>query len=289
MTYSKNLSSSCLAVALLATSACSTMKNFPHHEIAPNEKIGVYAYLLDPTTGATFASTLLDSSLLVEDQSTPAKLQMLSIHKLVLKEVMQSFPSRTNANVSPILSHQAKFAGQSVEKFDSIATGKSLSLGYVLTLKVIAQLITTGYVYQEQWRPEIKVMAEMIRIKDGQQVMTDSIVLQEKAFLKFLSPKEQNEVLQRSYKKLAANAAQTFSNKIGPVRRTIPKKEKMIHEKIYAFGRIRAMANKNNCVISGDLRKVTTDTSVLYHVPCRDIVLTYACDSDSDKSRCWLQ
>lgn len=287
--YSKYLSSSLLLAVLSALAGCGTTLSYPHEQITTSQKIGVYAHVADPDTGVMFANTLLESLQETDQQGASGKLQAMAVHKLVLKEIMKFFPSRTHASVAPVLSDQAKFADQARNKFDPVATGKSLSLDYIMTLEVVGQLLTTGYIYQEQWRPEIKVNAVMIRVKDGQQIMTDSVHLKEQPFLKFLNSKEQSEVLEKSYNKLAKRFAQIFSDNIGPVRRTVPKKEKMIHEKIYAFGHIRAMANKNNCVISGDLRKVTTDSNVLYHVPCRDIVLTYACDSESDNSRCWLQ
>lgn len=289
MMYSKYLSGSLFIAVLLAVSGCATTLKYPHEQISTNQRIGVYAHRVDPATGVLFANTLLETIQDTDLQGANGKLKTMAVHKLVLKEVLQSFPSRTNANVLPILSGQEKFTGEINNKFDPVATGKSLSLDYVMTLKVVGQLMTTGYIYREQWRPVLKVTAELTRVKDGRQLMSDSIALNEKPFLKFLSVKEQSEVLQHSYSKMAARTAKIFADNIGPVRRTIPKSEKMIHEKIYAFSRIRAMANKDNCIISGDLRKVTTDDNVLYHVPCRDIVLTYACDSESDNSRCWLQ
>ena len=287
--YSKYLSGSLFIAVLFAASGCSTTLKYPHEQITASQRIGVYAQRVDPETGVMFASTLLESIQETDQQGASGILQTLAIHKLVLKEVMKAYPSRTNANVSPILSGQAKFTDHINKTFDPVATGKSLSLDYVMQIDVVGQLMTTGYIYREQWRPQVKMTANLIRVKDGQNIMADSIALKEKPFLKFLNVKEQNEVLHKSYNNMATRVAHIFSDNIGPLRRTIPEKEKMIHEKIFAFSHIRAMANKDNCVISGDLRKVTTDSNVLYHVPCRDIVLTYACDSESDKSRCWLQ
>lgn len=287
--YSKYFSNSCLLAMLLATYGCGTTVKYPHKEIIMNQKLGIYAQLVDPETGVAFANSLLDKGKPDDLQEINKSLEAMAVHKQVLKAVMQTFPARTNAKVLPILSDQAKFQGSTRNKFDPIATGRSLSLNYVMVLNVVSQLITTGHVYQEQWRPSLKVTAVLVKIKDGQKVIIDSLNLSEKPFLKYLNAKEESEVLQQSYSKLATKLAKIFSRNIGPVIRTIPEKEKMIHDKIYAFGHIRKLANKNNCVISGDLRKETTNTSVLYHVPCRDIVLTYACDSESDKSRCWLQ
>lgn len=271
--YSKNLSSSLLVAVCVTTLGCATATKYPHEQVSLNQKIGVYAHWFDES----------------KDTKIKERLQSLAVHKLVLKSVMQSYPSRTNATVQPILGYQAIFSDDRQKKLDVVRTGKALSLDYVMILKTKSQLKTTGYHFQEKWRPELQVTTYMIRVKDGQNVMQQKISLNEKPFMKYMSPTEEGEALNRAYGTLASRAAETFSETVGPVIRTIPEKEKMIQEKIYAFGHIRTLAHKNNCIISGDLTKETTDTNVIYHVPCRDITLTYACETESDSSRCWLQ
>jgi len=278
-----------MLIVVVSANGCSSTAKYPHAQINSGQKIGVYAVFKDQIT----ANTLGNDFVTLASRNTTAdiqeKLSLLPIDKTVMKYFMQSFPARTQAQVVPILDNQIKPENAQADSFDSVVTGRSLSLDYVLVLELKRILKTTGYLYQEKWKPELVVTAKMVRVADGQLVMHETAEASEKPFDKFLGWRALNKSLSASFTNLSLATVNQLADNVGPVVRKVPESERLVHRKIYDFGHIRSMASRDNCVISGKLTMEKRGELVTYLVPCRDITLTYACDNESESSRCWLQ
>lgn len=278
-----------IIIIWVTSSGCGSTTKYPHSLIHTKQKIGVYSYLEDQI----FASNQLTSLMTVASQNYSAdvqqKMSALSTHKTVLKYFLQSFPARTSAGVVPILDSKIVKSNEGENNIDVLATGKNLSLDYVITLRVSRSLKSSGYHYQEQWRPRMVLAIEMIQVSDGKVLLHDSVDAEGKTFDKYLDSRVLNKTLELSLSSLASQTVNQLSDKVGPPVRKISENEKRVHQKIYDYSHIRSMANKNNCVISGDLKVAKIESLVTYQVPCRDITLTYACDDESEASHCWLQ
>ena len=283
------ISVSFVIVLSIAASGCGSTAKYPHKLVDKNQKLGVYAYLEDRSLEVNQLSTLMTLAGRNYMADIRQRLSLLPTHKTVVKYFLQSFPSRTSAKVTPILDSQAVFLNNSDKELDVLATGKGLSLDHVLLLKVKRNLKTTGYLNQEQWRPQLGLEIELVRVADGKVLLHDSASADGKAFDKYLDTRALDKTLESSFASSALTAVNELSERVGPPVRKISEKEKIIHQKIYDYNHIRSMASKNNCVISGDLKVAKTQSLVTYQVPCRDITLTYACDDESEASRCWLQ
>jgi hypothetical protein len=278
-----------LIIILVAASGCASSAKYPHSLVHENQKIGVCSYLEDQI----FASNQLTSLVTLASQNyhddVQDRISTLPTHKTVLKYFLQSFPARTSAKVVPILDSRIVKTSERKGNVDVLATGRNLSLDYVITLKVSRSLKNTGYHYQEQWRPRMVLAIEMTRVSDGEVLLRDSVDAEGKAFDKYLDSRALDKALELSLSSLASQTVNGISDKIGPPIRKISENEKRTHQKIYDYSHIRLMADKNNCTISGDLKISKTENLVTYQVPCRDITLTYACDDESESSHCWLQ
>lgn len=273
----------------VTASGCGSTAKYPHSVILENQRIGVYSYLEDQILSTSQLTSLM--TLASQNYSADVQERMFALptHKTVLKYFLQSFPARTSARVTPILESRTIKSSAPEKNIDVLATGKSLSLDYVITLRVSRSLKTTGYHYKEQWRPRLVLAIEMTRISDGRILLRDSVNAEGKAFDKYLDSRALNKTLELSLSSLASHAVNGISEKVGPPVRKISENEKRVHQKIYDYSHIRSMASKNNCIITGDLKVAKTESLVTYQVPCRDITLTYACDDESEASHCWLQ
>ena len=278
-----------VVTAVMTAVGCSSTIKFPQQNITQQEKLGVIAVNASDQNTADNQTTLVTLANRKDTKKIREKLKNVPTDKMVFKAFMQSFPSRTQATVTPILSNQVKKASGPDDDLDVVATGKNLNLVYVIVLKVKSNLRTTGYLYKEQWEPELELIAQMIRVRDGKLLMAETVDASDKPFDKYRVSSSVKEKLSRLYSNLAMHAVNDLSKKIGPVVRKVPANEKLLHQKIYSYSHIRTLANKNHCIIEGELRMEKTEENVLYHVPCSDITLTYACDSEKDSSRCWLQ
>jgi len=278
-----------MLVIVVTASACSSAAKYPHDEVRSDQKMGVYAIFEDSLDDNKTRDELITKASRNATLDIQKKLSLLPVDKTVLKYFMQSFPARTRAQVIPIRDSQISKVSHSKGAFDVINTGKNLSLDYVMLLHLKRHLKSTGYHFHEQWGPELKVTAELIRITDGKTLMLESVDASDKPFDKFQDSPALNKSLDSSFSNLASITVNQLSEKVGPVVRSIPDSEKQTHQKIYNFGHIRSMASRDNCVISGELIMEKSEKLVTYQVPCRDITLTYACDSESESSHCWLQ
>ncbi len=278
-----------LVVSNIAVSGCSSTASYPHNILDRNQVVGVYAYADDrflESSPLTSVMTLASENYLSDIRN---RLASMSTDKTVLKYFLQSFPSRTSARVLPIRDSQIVLRESPEKDLDLLATGKRLSLDYVMALKVKRSLKTTGYLYQELWKPQLAVNIVMTRIADGKVLLNDVAYADGKPFDKYLDTRALDKTLESSFSSLASGAVNKLSEKVGPPIRIVSEKEKLVHQKIHDYDHIRALAGRDNCIINGDLKISKTESLVTYQVPCRDITLTYACDSESEASRCWLQ
>jgi len=269
--------------------ACGTSVRFNQNEIRTGEKIGVYAVRTKSAEIADDLGSITTEASINNSEPIRRKLNENPGEIMVLKAFMNAFPARTNANVVPVLKSQVIADKKNQELPDVTETSKSLGLDYFVLLQARQRLLTTGYHFREQWKPKLEVVAQMIRVSDGKVLLLQKTDVEAKPFDKYMDPMSSGKGLDDLFANLSRAAVIELMVAVGPVIREVPSEERLAHQKLHNYSHIRTLARKNNCIISGELSVEKTAYNVIYHVPCRDITLSYACESESETSRCWLQ
>lgn len=277
-------------VFMLSLTACASVQKLQRDNVKAGEKIGVYAMRVKSDIAYVELGMVAPKATVKNAQGIRKTFNSIAGEILVLRAFMNAFPPRIQATVVPVLKNQMAWSDDNARlNPDIIATGKKLGLDYFVLLSVGQHLKTTGYRFQEQWRPELHVTVNMVRIRDGKTVMSNKVRVEGMPFDKYMDDMSSGKGLDKVFANLSRNVVIGLMPAVGPVIREIPPEERLAHQRLQSYGRIRTLAHKNNCVISGDLWMEKTTENIVYHVPCRDITLTYACESEKENSRCWLQ
>lgn len=276
-------------IVTVVLTSCSPTVNFKQNEVRPEEKIGVFAVRFQTSAVNDKLASVTTQASVNNSEAIRQKLAENPSEIMVMKAFMNAFPSRTHANVIPVLKTQVVPGKDRANFPDLVMTGKNIGLDYFVLLTVRQGLLTTGYQFKEQWKPILTVEAKMIRVTDEKIMFSRKVDVEAKPFDKYLDPMSSGKGLEKLFANLSRSAVIDLMSAVGPVVREVPQHEKITHQKLQSYTHIRAMARKNNCAINGELRVVKAIDKVVYHVPCRDITLTYACESESENSHCWLQ